>query len=153
MQNVGKSRTKAIAIVGGAILAIILVVGTIGMGVIARRDTDRAARTVSRMYLDELAGRREQVVENNLHSKIDVIRIAVDQLREENLSDKSHLEDYQRRMKQLYSLDKFAFVDTEGLIYTSTGTQVRSARYPWFLLLPLCFLQPASVSYRSSGDS
>ncbi len=123
MQNVGKSRTKAIAIVGGAILAIILVVGTIGMGVIARRDTDRAVRTVSRMYLDELAGRREQVVENNLHSKIDVIRIAVDQLSEENLSDKSHLEAYQRRMKQLYSLDKFAFVDTEGLIYTSTGTQ------------------------------
>ncbi len=153
MQNVGKSRTKAIAIVGGAILAIILVVGTIGMRVIARRDTDRAVRTVSRMYLDELAGSREQVVENNLHSKIDVIRIAVDQLREENLSDKSHLEDYQRRMKQLYSLDKFAFVDTEGLIYTSTGTQVRSARYPWFLLLPLCFSQPASVSYRSSGDS
>ena len=98
MQNVGKSRTKAIAIVGGAILAIILVVGTIGMGVIARRDTDRAVRTVSRMYLDELAGRREQVVENNLEA-------------------------YQRRMKQLYSLDKFAFVDTEGLIYTSTGTQ------------------------------
>lgn len=56
MQNVGKSRTKAIAIVGGAILAIILVVGTIGMGVIARRDTDRAVRTVSRMYLEELAG-------------------------------------------------------------------------------------------------
>ena len=26
-------------------------------------------------------------------------------------------------MKQLYKLDKFAFVDTEGLIYTSTGTQ------------------------------
>ncbi len=123
MQNVGKSRTKTIAIVGGAILAIILVAGTIGMGVIARRDTDRAVRTVSRMYLDELAGRREQVVENNLHSKIDVIRIAVDQLSEEDLSDKPHLEAYQRRMKQLYSLDKFAFVDTEGLIYTSTGTQ------------------------------
>lgn len=59
MQNVGKSRTKTIAIVGGAILVIILVAGTIGMGVIARRDTDRAVRTVSRMYLDELAGRRE----------------------------------------------------------------------------------------------
>ena len=42
---------------------------------------------------------------------------------EEDLSDKAHLEAYQTRMKQLYKLDKFAFVDTEGLIYTSTGTQ------------------------------
>jgi signal transduction histidine kinase len=40
---------------------------------------------------------------------------------EEDLSDKAHLETYQSRMKKLYHLDKFAFVDTEGLIFTSTG--------------------------------
>ena len=48
---------------------------------------------------------------------------------EEDLSDKVHLEAYQRRMKQLYSLDKFAFVDTEGLIYTSMGTQNNIEEY------------------------
>jgi len=33
----------------------------------------------------------------------------------EDLSDKAHLEAYQTRMKQLYHLDKFAFVDTAGM--------------------------------------
>ncbi len=48
---------------------------------------------------------------------------------EEDTSDKAHMEAYQSRMKQLYHLDKFAFVDTEGLIYTSTGTQNDIEKY------------------------
>ena len=116
-------RTATIALVGGIIVMLILVVGTIWMGQGAKRDTEKAVRSVSLLYLDELAGRREQVVENNLQDKINVIRTAVGLMTEEDLSDKEHLEAYQRRMKQLFSLDKFAFVDTEGLIYTSTGMQ------------------------------
>ena len=42
---------------------------------------------------------------------------------EDDLSDIEHLQAYQARMKKLYTLDKFAFVDTDGLIYTSFGTQ------------------------------
>ena len=118
-----KNYTATIAIIGSLILAIILVAGTMWMGARARRDTEEAVRSVSLLYLDELAGRREQVVEDNLQEKIHMIRVAIDLLTEEDISDKAHLEAYQTRMKQLYKLDKFAFVDTEGLIYTSTGTQ------------------------------
>ena len=32
-------------------------------------------------------------------------------------------------MKQLYTLEKFAFVDTNGLIYTSGGTQNDIGQY------------------------
>ena len=34
-----------------------------------------------------------------------------------------NLQEYQARMKRLYGLEKFAFVDTDGLIYTSRGTR------------------------------
>ena len=57
----------------------------------------------------------------DLEDKIKTIRVAIDLLTPEDLSDKAHLETYQSRMKKLYHLDKFAFVDTEGLIFTSTG--------------------------------
>jgi len=117
------NQTTLIAIIGSLMVAVILVAGTIWMGSRARQDTEDAVRSVSLLYLDELAGRREQVVEDNLQEKIQTIRVAIDLMTEEDLSDKSHLERYQARMKQLYKLDKFAFVDTEGLIYTSTGTQ------------------------------
>ena len=123
MDHGRKNYTATIAIIGSLILAIILVEGTMWMGARARRDTEEAVRSVSLLYLDELAGRREQVVEDNLQEKIQTIRVAIDLMTGEDISDKAHLEAYQTRMKQLYKLDKFAFVDTEGLIYTSTGTQ------------------------------
>jgi hypothetical protein len=105
------------------VLALVLVAGTIWMGQSAKKATEDAVRSVSLLYLDELAGRREQVVEDNLQEKIKTIRVAIDLLTEEDLSDKAHLEAYQTRMKRLYTLEKFAFVDTDGLIYTSMGPE------------------------------
>ena len=122
VKQVKSNRTATIAVVGSIILAVILVLGTVWMGYNAKRDTEDAVRSVSLLYLDELAGRREQVVEKNLQDKIQTIRVAIELMTEEDLSDKAHLEAYQTRMKQLYHLDKFAFVDTDGLIYTSAGT-------------------------------
>jgi len=123
MDHSRKNHTATIAIIGTIALAIILVLGTIWMGSSARHDTEEAVRSVSLLYLDELAGRREQVVADNLQQRIDTIRVAIDLMTEDDLNSKEHLEAYQQRMKQLYHLDKFAFVDNEGLIYTSTGTQ------------------------------
>ena len=122
--NLGrKNSTARIALIGSLILAILLVAGTIWMSSRARRDTEDAVRSVSLLYLDELAGRREKVVEDTLQDRIQTIRVAIDLMTAEDLSDKAHLEAYQTRMKKLYRLDKFAFVDADGLIYTSTGTE------------------------------
>ena len=129
MKNTRKGSASIIYIIGGLFLAAVLVLGTVWMTQSAKKDTDRAVRAVSLLYLDELAGRREQVVENNLKDKINVIQVAIELMTEEDLQDKAHMEAYQSRMKKLYSLDKFAFVDTTGLIYTSTGTQTNIEDY------------------------
>ena len=129
MNTAGKKHTAFIAAAGALILSVILVAGTLWMGRAARRDTENAVRTVSLLYLDELAGRREQVVEDNLAEKIRLIQIAIDLMSEEDLRDKQHMEAYQTRMKQLLNLDKFAFVDSEGLIYSSTGLQTNIHEY------------------------
>ena len=129
MKNERKNLTVRIAVIGGILVAIILVLGTIWMGQSASRDTDEAARSVSLLYLDELAGRRAQVVEETLNDDIEKIQVAVGQMTEEDLSDEEHLQAYQARMKKLYDLEKFAFVDMDGLIYTSRGTQTNIADY------------------------
>lgn len=129
MNTAKRNPTATIAIIGSLVLALILVAGTIWMGQSAKKGTEQAARSVSLLYLDELAGRREQVVENNLNDKIQTIRVAIELLTEDDLSEKSHLEAYQTRMKRLYTLDKFAFVDTDGLIYTSLGTETNIEEY------------------------
>ena len=124
-----EKNTIRIALIGGVVVAVILVLGTLWMGQTAKRDTEAAVRSVSLLYLDELAGRREQVVASNLQNKIENIHTAIDLMTQDDLSDIEHLQAYQARMKKLYSLEKFAFVDENGLIYTSLGTQDNIKEY------------------------
>ena len=70
-------QTVRLAMAGVALVAAILVFGTIWTGRSSQKDTVEAVRSVSMLYLDELAGRREQVVKNNLNENINVIQIAV----------------------------------------------------------------------------
>lgn len=118
----GKKTTK-ITMIGGFIIVLIFVFGTIWMGHKAKKDTENAVRSVSLLYLDELAGRREQVVAKNLGDKFDVIETALELMTEDDIKDSEHLQEYQKKMKQLFKLERFAFVDEKGVIYTSNGPQ------------------------------
>ena len=129
MKKTGKNSMAPIVVAGIAIVALILIVGTIWMGQSAKKSTETAVHAVSLLYLNELAGRREQVVESTLQDKSEVIRVAVSLMSEEDLRDAEHLQAYQARMKRLFRLDKFAFVDRNGLIYTSQGTQTNIGDY------------------------
>ena len=129
MKSGHKDNTALIAIIGSIILAVILVTSTIWMGHAARQDTNDAVRSVSLLYLDELAGRREQVVEDNLNEKIHTITTAIEFMDDYDSSSKEHLENFQYRLKQLYHLQRFAFIDTDGLIYTSTGYEHDPDKY------------------------
>ena len=122
MESEQKNLMKEI-IVGALIVVIILIAGTFGMGVSVNDDNANAVRTVSLLYLDELAGRREQVVAGKLTDYMNDMDIAMGLLTKDDLSSVEKLQAYQARMKQLYSLEKFAFVDKDGVIYTSRGTR------------------------------
>ncbi len=119
MEKKNGKRTALITAVGIVLLAAILVGGTVWMSRSAHRDTSEAARSVSLLYMDELAGRREQVVEDNLADNVQLIRAALGLLTEEDLSDLDHMRAYQRNVKQLFNLDRFAFVDEDGMVYTA----------------------------------
>ncbi len=114
----------AVVIVGGIVVILILVLGTALTGRSATHDTEEAVRTVSSLYLDELAGRREQVVASNLADNIEKVRVAVGLIEPTDLESEASLRAYQSRIKQLYGLNKFAFVDTEGAIYTADEGRV-----------------------------
>ena len=110
-------------IIGALVVVVILIAGTFWMGTSVNEDNSEAVRTVSLLYLDELAGRREQVVAGKLNDYINDMDIAMGLMTKDDLSSLEKLQAYQARMKQLYGLEKFAFVDKEGSIYTSRGTR------------------------------
>ena len=140
-----QTNTAKIAVVGGIVVMLALVLTTIWMGRSAHRDTESAVRSVSLLYLDELAGRREQVVAENLQDRIHDMRTALDLMTEEDLQDEAHRQAYQKKMKALFSLEKFAFVDTEGFIYTSVGVQNDLESYGFDHLL----LSEAEISLKN----
>ena len=111
------------SLLGALLVALILVFSTIFMGRAATKDTQDAVRSVSLLYLDELAGRREEVIESNLQEKIADMKIAIEMMSEEDLSDTAHLQEYQKRLRRIYTLRRFAFVDEDGLIYTADGIE------------------------------
>ena len=78
-----KNLTTLVAVICGMAVVLILVVGTVWTGNRARTDTESAVRSVSLLYLDELAGRREQVVAGNMQNKIDVINTALELMTED----------------------------------------------------------------------
>ena len=121
--------TRTVTTAGIIVVMLVLVVGTIWNGRNATRDTQTAVRTVSLLYLDELAGRREQVVEENLNDRILDMKTALDLMTEDDLQDEEHRQAYQKKMKALFVLEKFAFVDTEGKIYTSMGVRDNIEEY------------------------
>ena len=129
MKRIKNKTGLYIAVMGSLLIVAILILGSYWSGQKARQDTEKAVTSVSKLYLDELAGRREQVVASLLESNIGNMQTAVSLLTNDDLSDTAHLQAYQQRMKQLYTLEKFAFVDTNGLIYTANGTMNDIEKY------------------------
>ena len=121
--------TMIAAITGSVVVALLLIIGTFWTGRSASQDTEKAVSNVSLLYLEELAGRREQVLASTLNDYIGDLDVAIGLLTKEDLSSKENLQAYQLRMRQLYGLEKFAFVNEEGLIYTSRGTRTDIDRY------------------------
>ena len=112
-----------LGIFGGILVTAILVFGTLWLGHRASEDTQSAVRKVSLLFMDELTGRREQVVASTLADYASDLDVAVGLMEKDDLASVENLQRYQTRMKQLYGLEKFAFVDEDGLIYTSRGTR------------------------------
>ena len=100
-QAAPKNRNLLMAVIGGVLVALLLVLGNIWQGNSAKKSTEEAVHSVSDFYLQELAGRREQVVASNLNASIKNMETAIGLLTREDLSDLEHLQAFQSRMRKL----------------------------------------------------
>ena len=124
-----RKNTALIAIIGLVAVMVILLLGTLWTGRSARKDTEEAVRAVSLLYLDELAGRREQVVAENLRDRIKDMQTTLELMTEDDLESPEALQAYQTKMKQLFGLERFAFIGSDGTVYTSTGPRAAGEDY------------------------
>ncbi len=124
-----KKQAIAFAIWGGMIIAAILIITTIWVSKSARVGTRQAVNRVSEFYLDELAGRRAQVVSEELKNNFTYMENALAVLEEADLTSQETLRRFLGKVKDLYGVDKFAMVDENGIVYTEHSTTSGLSRY------------------------
>lgn len=102
-------------IVGSLVVIVLLVLGSFFAGKYAKEDTEKAVHSVSLFYLDELAQRREQVIETALKDFVSNLDIVTGLISPHDLTSVQSLQEYLARMKQLYNVERLAFVDEPAL--------------------------------------
>ncbi len=126
-----RRQTVAAAICGGILIAIILLITTVWVSTAARTGTSQAVAQVSEFYLEELAGRRAQVVSEELKNNFTYMENALAVLDSSDLESQDTLRRFLGKVKQLYGVNKFALVDENGIVYTQHSTTSGLSRYPF----------------------
>ena len=126
-----RRQTVAFAIWGGLIIAIILLLSTVWVATNAQTSTNQAVARVSEFYLEELAGRRAQVVSEELNNNYAYMERALAVIESSDLESQESLRRFLGRVKRLYGVSKFALVDENGIVYTQHSTASGLSRYPF----------------------
>ena len=115
-----KQRKQAViyAVTGGIIIAAILFATMAWVSNKARNSTNLAVSRVSDFYLEELAGRRAQVVSEELNTHLTYIENALTVLEDSDLESQETLREFLGKVKMLYGVDMFGLVDENGTVYT-----------------------------------
>ena len=118
-----RRRVIANAVAGGIIIAVILLVTTIWVSNSSRTGTDQAVSKVSEFYLEELAGRRAQVVAEELRMRFSYMENAVAIMEDEDLESQETLRKFFGKVEKLCGLNKVALVDENGIVYKQYTTE------------------------------
>jgi len=124
-----RGRTISVALVGGAMIAVLLILSTLWINQRGQNDTAKAVHSVSEFYLRELTDRREQVITARINVKIDNIKSALKILSPNDLQSVETLSAFLGRMKTFCSVDQFAFVNNNGVVFTPEGIETDPEKY------------------------
>ena len=114
-------QTISLAIVGGAIIAVLLTLSTLWINQRTQSDTKTTVHSVSEIYLRELTDRREQVIQAWLRRTVDKINSAPQLLVATDLQNIENLSAFLGKVKLANNVDQIAFVNANGTIFTPDG--------------------------------
>ena len=116
-------------ILGALTVVLILVGSSVFMGGFAQYQTDEAIYSLTEFYLEELAERRTDVITANLNERKYQMESAISEMTEKDLESTDSLREYLSFVQSFNSLDMFAMVDEDGMVYTATSTYAGISRF------------------------
>ena len=125
----GKLRLLTQVVIGGLLAMAVIVATTLWTSSGARKAADSAGDKVSEFYLQELAGRRSQLVTQVIDTEFNQMRRALELMSDEDLSSQESLRTFIGRVETLCDLNLFAVVDEDDVVYSRFATYMGGSRY------------------------
>ena len=91
--------------------------------------TEETVSAVSVFYLDTMADRRAQTVSNQISNEFDQMEKALAFIRDEKIESQEELRDTLGKIRSLLSLNRFALVDRNDIVYTQYTTYTGKSRH------------------------
>ena len=126
-----KIKENKLAFFSGIVVLIVLIVSTILNVHSAQKQTQSVAERISDFYVEELANRRITIISDALKQNFQYINNSLDSITEDDLRSVASLRHYLEKIRHLYGVDRFSFVDQDGLVYTAHSTSTGKTRYPF----------------------
>ena len=127
-----KSRFYKFAVCGGVLVLLLIIMGSILNAKATWVETEDVVDSVSHFYIEELANRRVSIISETLEQNLEYVNNAISIITKEDLSSITSLRQYLGRIRRLYGVDNFSFVDENALVYNEHSTTTGKTRYPFF---------------------
>ena len=115
---------------GGSILVmIIIMLTTLWASRKTVTSTNEAVSAVSSFYLEAMADQRARTITNLINNNFEHMEKALDVIDEEQVESQEDLRRLLGEIKRLLSLQRFALVDTDNIVYTQYTTYSGGSRY------------------------
>ncbi len=117
------------AIAGSLLLITIIIVSMLRTYRQTISVTNEAVSSVSSFYLEAMADRRAKTITNLINNNFEYMRKALSFIEEEGIESQEDLRASLGKVKTLLSLNRFALVDEDDIVYTQYTTYTGGSRH------------------------
>lgn len=117
------------AIIGSMLIIAMITANTINSSKKTLIQTEKAIFTVSHFYLETMADRRSQSFSNLIDSEFSQMQKALNFIQDEDIESQEELRQTLGKIKNLLSLNRFALVDQDNVVYTQYTTYTGKSRH------------------------
>ena len=117
------------AVIGSLLIMTMVVANSFRSANRTLLETEETVSAVSVFYLDTMAERRAQTVSNRINDEFRQMEKALAFLRDEKIESQEELRDTLGRIRSLLSLNRFALVDQDDVVYTQYTTYTGRSRH------------------------
>lgn len=117
------------AVIGSLLVTAMVTANTLWSSRQTGIATDEAVSEVSSFYLEAMADRRSKTITNLINSNFDQMEKAVELIKGEDIDSQDDLRHNIGIVKSLLSLNRFALVDEDDIVYTQYTTYTGRSRH------------------------